>query len=114
MSDPETGVRGFCRPWRPGYREGVKSLVLVLAVALSLVGCTKKKAAPSPAEAASCTSAADCSDGMVCLAGACTKSSSGAIYTDPSNAVTPDKVKRDFEQRGAQHAEDVDKALEAE
>ena len=97
-------------------------VLLPAALAIALAACSDDEAeAPAEPQAeveetrpAECTTDQDCEAQMVCLAGACTKAAAGAIYTDPSNAVTPDKVQGDLEQRGAQHGENIDKALEAE
>lgn len=92
----------------------MRRALLVVLVLVSLASCKgdqKKKAKPG-AQPARCSQDADCDSGWVCLAGACTDPSAGAIYTDPSNAVTPDKVKQHVEDTAAQHGKDIDQALE--
>lgn len=74
-------------------------------------GCGKDKqakASEEDEEVLVCEETADCEDGWVCLDGECANSASGAIYTDPANAVTPDKVKREIEniQKNAQKRND--------
>jgi hypothetical protein len=84
-----------------------------------LLGCVAackggKKKEAEPAEATACSSDDDCEDGWVCLAKKCANPSSGAIYDDPANAVTPEKVQQQVEQTGQQHEKDIDKALGTE
>lgn len=60
--------------------------------ALGACGDKKKAAEEETTEVSTCESNADCAQGEVCLAKECASAASGAIYTDPSNAVTPDKM----------------------
>ncbi len=67
---------------------------------LVLVACSSNKGnSDEPEESApmSCESTEDCDDNMVCLAGECASTRSTDIYTDPANAVTPQKVKAEIE-----------------
>jgi hypothetical protein len=74
-------------------------------------GCSdKKKAAEEEPEIASCETNEDCEQGEVCLAKECASAASGAIYTDPSRAVTPDKVKAHVEminEQAQKRADDI-------
>jgi hypothetical protein len=87
---------------------------LSLSVSLAVSACKGKPepAAEPPPPPASCATASDCPEHWVCLGGRCTDPSSTAIYSDPSNAVTPDKVEREVEQAGQKHEQDVDRAVE--
>jgi hypothetical protein len=102
-------------------RVGLLSLspVVLSPLWLSLSACKDRKpggpepgAVTAPA-AASCASDSDCPEKWVCLASRCANPSSSAIYTDPSRAVTPDKVEREMEQVGQQHEQDIDRQVEA-
>lgn len=93
-----------------------RHVVLALSL-LAGAGCGKTK--PEPAASAgpvACQSNDDCAKvkaGMVCLARQCADRSTRALYDDnPSNAVTPEKVQREVEQRQADHEQQVDRALE--
>ncbi len=66
--------------------------------------------APAPA---ACATDSDCPDTWICLASKCSNPNPAAIYTDPSNAVTPDKVGREIEQLGQQREQDVDREVES-
>lgn len=66
----------------------------------------------APAAAVSCAGNSDCPETWICLAGKCTNPSEGAIYSDPSNAITPDKVEREMEQLGQQRDQDIDRRIE--
>ena len=72
-------------------------LALALLAPLGLGGCHKEP--PPPAEPKPCHSNDDCTAPQICLAYECTDPRPGAIYTDPGNAVTPDKVKKDVEEK---------------
>lgn len=71
-----------------------------------------KKNSEATQEAATCESNADCQQGEVCLAKVCASAAPGAIYTDPSSAVTPDKVKAQMDMVNKAAEERVDKILE--
>jgi hypothetical protein len=75
-------------------------------------GAPEPAAEPAPAAAVSCGGNSDCPETWICLAGKCTDPSEGAIYSDPSNAVTPDKVEREMEQLGQQRDQDIDRRIE--
>ena len=86
------------------------SMLLVLAM-LFAVGCgdDKKKAAPQPT---SCTSNEDCLRDWLCMDEACVDPDSKAIYTDPQNAVTPEKVKRELQRIGDERQKKHDQLLD--
>ena len=93
------------------------SLILLLALAAAVPACGKSKKPAEQAEegdesARVCESNDDCEAGWVCLDGECANSASGAIYTDPGNAVTPDKVRGEVERIQQQAQERADKILE--
>ena len=93
----------------------MKRLGIALLLGSLLVACgAKKTAEPPPAgdDEPECETSADCEGNWQCLGGECVDTSSRAIYTDPSNAVTPEKVKREVEKRQRQHTEQVDKSLD--
>jgi len=81
-------------------RFSISSLALLFVLSAGLSGCGKKKAAEEEVDddSLTCETNDDCEAGWVCLAGECANSASGAIYTDPSHAVTPDKVKNQVDQ----------------
>ena len=87
----------------------------------ALSGCRDRKPSEPgtetvPASAsgpASCASNSDCPEKWICLASRCANPSSAAIYTDPSKAVTPDKVEREVEQVGQRHEQAIDEQVEA-
>ena len=78
----------------------------------ALGACGDKKNSVEEAEAAACESNTDCKQGEVCLAKVCTSAAPGAIYTDPQNAVTPDKVKAHMDMVNKAAEERVDKILD--
>ena len=86
-------------------------LLVVLAVSSVLAGCESNKPPPPPG---ACKADPDCADGWVCLAGRCTDPAAGAIITDPSNAVTPDKIKRELEHRTSASEDRAEQALDVE
>jgi hypothetical protein len=88
-----------------------------LAALSSLGACSDKKAASEEpvektANAAACETNSDCAQGEVCLAKACASAAPGAIYDDPANAVTVDKVKAQMDMINKQAEERMDEALE--
>jgi hypothetical protein len=91
----------------------VRSLALSLLV-LGLLPACNDKPSGAAAQPESCESDSDCKDGWTCLAQACADPRSGGIYSDPTTAVTPDKVKKEIELRTQQHAADNEKSLEPE
>ncbi len=97
--------------WGPLSRGWICFLVLCLPACRD-----STQSAPGPAEQApspvSCSGNADCAENWICLAGKCTNPSEGAIYSDPSNAITPDKVEREMEQIGQQRDQDIDRRIE--
>jgi hypothetical protein len=89
------------------------SLSVVLAFGMSALGCDKdKKAKESDPELLLCEANEDCEEGWVCLAGECANAASGAIYTDPANAVTPDKVRGQIEKIQENSQKRADEILE--
>jgi hypothetical protein len=90
-------------------------LVLCLGVlTFGLLGCSdKKKPAAEEPEVATCETNADCAQGEVCLANECASAAPGAIYTNPSTAVTPAKVKSHVEQVNEKAQKRADDLLEA-
>jgi len=91
----------------------MKRLAIAFVLCLSVSGCGGKKNAP-PAEEedeVGCDSNSDCESGWQCLDHECVDTSSKAIYTHPSNAVTPEKVKREVERRQEEHTKRVDESL---
>ncbi len=85
--------------------------LLCLATLASCSG--KKKPAADQAEQASrCEDNSDCEESEVCLDGACASTAPGAIYSDPQNAVTPDKVKAEVERINKAAEDRADKELE--
>ncbi len=90
----------------------VFSLSLTLAVGLA-VGCGKgKKNTKSEEASLVCESDDECEAGWVCLDGECANAASGAIYTDPANSVTPDKVKGQIEKIQENSQKRADEILE--
>ncbi len=86
--------------------------LLTLSLCVSLfAACGDKKKGEQEAQAASCESNSDCAQGEVCLAKECAKASPGAIYTDPENAVTPEKVKDHMDMINKAAEERVDAIL---
>ena len=96
------------------------SLLVTIAFLAGFAGCKGKATessgpATDPAEAeVACTTDDDCDGTLTCMGGACVDTSSKAIYTDPSNAVTPDKVQREVQQRTQQAVDRADEALNVE
>ncbi len=87
----------------------------MIAMLLLSAGCgdSKKSENASPAEEQLvCEGNDDCEEGWVCLDGECANAASGAIYTDPSNAVTPDKVKAQVDKINANAQKRADEILE--
>jgi hypothetical protein len=76
--------------------------------------CSDKKKAEAPEEEAApaCETNADCAQGEVCLAKECASAAPGAIYTDPSSAVTPDKVKKEMEMINKAAEDRMNKMME--
>ena len=83
---------------------------LLLLALLALAGCPKS-APEATAGPKACASSTDCPSGWVCLAKTCAHAAPGAIYTDTSNAVTPDKVKREVEQQLQAHDDKMDNLM---
>jgi len=98
-------------------------VVLSLVMALSSLACKRhharapeddEQAAPaagatgSQAAGTVCRSNAQCANGWACLDNKCVDPSSAALYTHPSNAVTPDKVKREVEHQVQVHQQQLD------
>lgn len=85
--------------------------IIALSFGLLLGACSdKKKAAEEEPEVATCETNADCEQGEVCLANACASAASGAIYTDPHKAVTPDKVRSHVDminEKAQQRADEI-------
>jgi hypothetical protein len=85
---------------------------------LCLPACSDKQGAPAPAAQqapaapASCADRSDCPETWICLAGKCTNPSEAAIYSDPANAITPDKVEREMEQIGQQRDQEIERRIE--
>lgn len=91
----------------------VSVFFLALALGASALGCGKdKKVEPAEAEPLACESNQDCEAGWVCLDGECASAASGAIYTDPANAVTPDKVRGEIEKIQENSQKRADEILE--
>lgn len=92
-----------------------------LAAWAALSGCRDRRPSEPGAEAApastsgpaSCASDTDCPEKWICLASRCANPGPAAIYTDPSVAVTPDKVEGEVEQVGQRHEQDIDEQVEA-
>ena len=59
-----------------------------------------------------CAQNSDCAEGLVCLADKCADPSAKALYTDPGNAVTPEKVKQHVEAIGEKARRDLDEAVD--
>jgi len=94
----------------------VRTALLLFAVALPAPGCGKSRtaggdAAPAGAARRACETDQDCPARWLCLAGACADPSSKAVYTDPKNAVTADKVKKHVEQVNDQHDKAMDDVM---
>ena len=86
--------------------------LVIIAVSVGLLGaCSDKKNPAEEPEIAKCESNEDCEQGEVCLANECASAASGAIYTDPSKAVTPDKVKRHVDMINEQAQKRADEIL---
>lgn len=97
-------------PTRPFF-----SVVFALALSTAACGGDKKPAEAAAEAPATCSSNADCDDGLTCLGGECTDTSAKALYDgDSTNAVTPEKVQREVEQRSQQHVDRANDALNAE
>jgi hypothetical protein len=95
----------------------VRTALLVLAVLLAVSGCRSKGRASEDdrlPSATHCASDSDCAGGWTCLGGECADPRPGAIVSDPASAVTPDKVRRELEQAGQKHENDIDRSLEVE
>ena len=86
---------------------------LLLAFAIAACG-GKSDSGPEKEKAKACEQSDDCPEGQVCLARKCAKTSEGAVYTDPGNAVTPTKVKQEVERQDQLNRDRVDKAMGAE
>lgn len=99
-------------------------LLLLSSALLALGACSDKKnsvqeaireatsGSAEEATAAACETNGDCQQGEVCLANLCAKTNPGAIYTDPKNAVTSDKVKAQMDAINKAAEERVDKILD--
>jgi hypothetical protein len=82
---------------------------VVLVALACIAACNgKPKATKDPK---SCRSNEECSPGWVCLAYECADPRAKAIYTAPSNAVTPDKVRRQLEETQKQREAKTDQVL---
>ncbi|MCP4447553.1 MAG: hypothetical protein GY811_19765 [Myxococcales bacterium] len=83
-------------------RLSIPLVALVVGLCVSISGCGKNKEADNAGEDESsdltCESNSDCEPGWVCLEEECANAASGAIYTDTTNAVTPDKVRGQIEK----------------
>ena len=92
----------------------MKRLAMVLALGFAVSACSGKKAPESEPEEdeVECQTNSDCEGNLQCLGNECVDTSSKAIYSNPSNAVTPEKVKREVELRQRAHTEQVDKSLD--
>ncbi len=89
--------------------------VAIALMVLALCGCKDKKKEPPPEAADTaeeCEATADCDHGEICLAGKCAGTSQKTIITDPGNAVTPDKVKREIENINKAAGARSDKSLD--
>ncbi len=86
--------------------------VALAALLAASSACHKSKPADTSSKPKPCAADSDCAQGWVCLAHACADPRASAVYTHPSNAVTPEKVKQQVEQVGAEHEADIDKRLE--
>ncbi len=72
---------------------------VTLLCLLSLAACGKdKKTEAQASDVQSCESNDDCEAGWVCLDSECADTSSGAAYTAPGSAVTPDKVRNEVQR----------------
>jgi hypothetical protein len=101
----------------------MKRLALAALAVLLMMGCGGKKA-PPPEDAetaetaetdereAECDVDGDCGHNEMCIDGDCVSANSKAIYTRPSNAVTPEKVKHEVEKRTQAHEKRVDESLD--
>jgi hypothetical protein len=87
-------------------RTVLAGLLSLSALASLPAGC-KGKTPPSAPK--SCQKDTDCPDPLICLAGACADPRESAIYTNPSQAVTPQKVKQQVEQTNQQIEDKLDK-----
>jgi len=91
---------------------------LALALAFGGAACGGDKKADSseePQAPVACSTDDDCTGGLTCLGGECTDTSAKALYDkDSTNAVTPDKVQREVQQRSQQHVDRANDALNAE
>ncbi len=90
---------------------------MVVVVPILGTGCSSKngaeeKSAPATAEKISCDTNADCRGEWKCLGGYCTDPRAKALYTDPKNAVTPDKMKQEVEKMNKEREKKVDKTLD--
>ena len=95
-------------------RELAIPYLVLLSSMLAIGACSdnKKNSVDEATKEAACESNADCQQGEVCLAKVCASAAPGAIYTNPSNAVTPDKVKAQMDMVNKAAEERVDKILE--
>ncbi len=90
----------------------MRSLILAV-LALSAASCGKdKKQEPQKTDTATCSSNEDCEAGWLCLDGECADTSAGAVYADPSSAVTPDKVRSEVERVQEQRQKRNDELLD--
>jgi hypothetical protein len=89
--------------------------VFALVIVLALAGCHRKKIpapAPAPSPSTACASNQDCDDGWACLARRCADARKVGAFTHSEQAVTPEKVRLELEQRQDQHMRQIDKAAE--
>jgi hypothetical protein len=104
----------------------ISTLVLLIAALTTVGACNSKKksadqvldeasggaaTAPATTLGGACASNEDCSQGEVCLAQVCASTAPGAIYTDPHNAVTSDKVKAQMDMINKAAEDRVEKIL---
>jgi hypothetical protein len=77
----------------------MRARVWLLLVLTALVACRRGTSSSAPDASLACSSKDDCPTAWVCLAGRCADPSTAAWVEHPSNAVTPQKVKEDVEQK---------------
>ncbi len=88
--------------------------VFLACMTLAILACGGDKKADTSGDekTVECESNADCEDGLVCLDSECADPSVKAHFTDPSRAVTPQKVKREVDKRTEEHRKRIDKSLD--
>ncbi len=84
----------------------------LLLLAASCGGDKNKDRSRSKSAAAACETNRDCGKGFACLANKCAAVSTKAIINNPSQVVTPQKVKDELQKIQDKHSKRIDEAMD--